>query len=247
MKKILVLFTLCLLVGCMGKKTVEVNYAYSNHHEVVEKTLVKIDSKKSDEILFDGIDSVDVFYKKLDGNQVEFSIVNYTDYYYSGEVDFDVCEFKISFEAIVPKGEVSQVIECPNFKEDSSYSFNGQLYERNDDYQFDIEYEVYFYEDDETLFDYVLNLDVISDEDLIQLSHFVYIENILGNYEGEMWIRVYPMGKYKEAYELNTPEAWNDLDANYVVGKIWIDTENDIAEIYTANDELIERVNYAKK
>ena len=156
MKKILMLLTLFLLAGCQNKESVEVDYVYSNHNEVAENVLVPIDKKQSSEILFENNESVDVFYTVLEDSKVEFSIVNYTDYYYSGDIDFDVCEFKISFEAITPHGEVSKTIECPNFKEDSAYSYIGQLYERNEKHQFDIEYNYYVYEDDEEMFDYLL-------------------------------------------------------------------------------------------
>lgn len=247
MKKIWILLFLCILVGCQSKRSVEVDYVYPNHREIAESTLVKIDEKTSDKILFDDNESVDVFYTKLEDSNVEFSIVNYTDYYYSGEIDFDVCEFKISFDAIIPYGEVSQTISCPNFVEDSEYSYYGQLYERNEEHKFDIEYDYYIYEDDEEMFDYLLKLDTITNEHLIELSDFLYVENVLGNYEGEMWIRVYPMDKYEETYEKNTEEAWNELDSNYIAGKIWLDTANDIAEVYSKDDELVERINYAKK
>lgn len=97
------------------------------------------------------------------------------------------------------------------------------------------------------MFDYLLKLDEITNDYLVKLSDFLYVENILGNYKGEMWIRVYPMDKYEETYEKNTEEAWNDLDSNYIAGKIWLDTANDIAEVYSKDDELVERINYAKK
>lgn len=247
MKKLFLLLALCLLAGCSRKETVEVNYIYPNHKEIVEKTLVKIDEKESDKILFEDEGSIDVFYTKLEDSKVEFSIVNYTDYYYSGSIDFDVCEFKISFEGIAPHGEVSQTIECPNFVEDGEYSFNGQLYERKDEYKFNIEYDFYRYEEDEEMFDFLLKLDTITNENLVELTNFLYIENILGNYEGEMWIRVYPMDKYEETYEINTEAAWNELDTKHIAGKIWLDSANDIAEVYSNTDELIERINYAKK
>lgn len=247
MKKLLILLFLCILAGCQSKATIEVDYVYPNHREIVESTLVKIDEKTSDKILFDDNDSVDVFYTKLKDSNVEFSIVNHTDYYYSGEIDFDVCEFKISFDAIVPHGEVSQTISCPNFDEDSEYSYYGQLYERNEEHKFDIEHDYYIYEDDEEMFDYLLKLDDITNKHLIELTDFLYTENILSNYDGEMWIRVYPMDKYEETYEKNTEESWNELDSNYIAGKIWLDTANDIAEVYSKDDELVERINYAKK
>lgn len=247
MKKFLVLLTLFLLVGCRSKETVELDYVYPNHREIADKVLVALDKKKTKEILYDDENSFDVLYSQLDDSKVEFSIINYTDYYFSGVIDFDVCEFKLSFETIVPNGEASKTIECPNFVEDSSYSFIGELYERKDEYKFDIEYGYYFYEEDEEMFDYLLKLDQISNEHLIELADFLYIENILGNYKGEMWIRVYPMEKYEEVYEINTEAAWNDLDSNYIAGKIWLDTANDIAEVYSKDDELIERINYAKK
>ena len=247
MKKLLLLLTLCLLAGCSSKESIEVNYAYDNHHELAESVLVEIDKKQSDEILFKSNEAVEVYYTKLEDTKVEFSIINNTEYYYSGNVDFDVCDFKVSFEAIVPHGEVSQTIECPNFKEDSQYTYTGQLYERNDDNKFDVEYDYYQYIDDEEMFDYLLKSEDITDEQLIELSDFLYIENILGNYEGEMWIRIYPMEKYKETYELNTEAAWNELDSKYIAGKIWLDTANSIAEVYSKEDKLVERINYAQK
>lgn len=246
MRKIWIILVLCLLAGCQNKETVEVNSIYSNRHEVVEETLTPIDEKESEEIISNE-QSFDVFYDRVDESKVEFSIVNYTDYYYSGEIDFDVCEFKISFEAIVPKGEVSQTIECPNFKEDSGYSYTGQLYERNEGNRLNVEYNYYVYEEDEKLFDYLLNVDEITNEHLIELSNFLYVENILGNVETEMWIRVYPMEQYEETYRINTEAAWNDLDSNYVAGKIYLDTVNDLAEVYSKDDTLIKRINYAKK
>lgn len=64
MKKLLILLFLCILAGCQSKATIEVDYVYPNHREIVESTLVKIDEKTSDKILFDDNDSVDVFYTK---------------------------------------------------------------------------------------------------------------------------------------------------------------------------------------
>lgn len=246
MKKIGLLFCLCLLVGC-SKNNVEVDYVYDTHSKTVENVLIPIDKEKSNEILYEDEDSIDVFYEVENDSKVKFTVFNYTDYYYTGDIEFDVCEYKVSFEGVAPYSYVSKSIECPKFEKESEYTYSGQLYERNEEYAFDIAYECYFYEDDDTLFDYVLDKDEISNDDLKELAKFIYTENILSNHEGEMWVRVYPMKKYEEAYEKNTQEAWNELDSQYIAGKIWIDTENDIAEIYSGIEaELIERINYAK-
>lgn len=249
MKKLFVLLIICILAGCNSKESIEVNYVYENHNEIVKKVLEKIDKEESERILFEENDSFDVFFEKSkeDKNQVIFTVFNATDYYFSGEIDFEVCEFKMSFNGLAPFSNASQTISCPEFVEESSYTYTGELYQRKEEYAFSTPYEFYIYEDDETLFDYTLDLEKITNEDLKDLAEFIYLENILSNYEGEKWIRVYPQEEYLDAYEKNTDDVWNMLDRKYVAGRIWIDTENDIAEIYSGiENELIERINFAK-
>ena len=102
-------------------------------------------------------------------------------------------------------------------------------------------------DDIKALSSFTATVNSLTNKHLIELTDFLYTENILSNYDGEMWIRVYPMDKYEETYEKNTEESWNELDSNYIAGKIWLDTANDIAEVYSKDDELVERINYAKK
>ena len=94
---------------------------------------------------------------------------------------------------------------------------------------------------------YSLDLKEITNDDLKAFVNFLYTESVLANYEGEMWVRVYPKEAYDKAYNTDTDAAWNELDTKYLAGKIWIDSENALAEIYhPTKDELIERINFAK-
>ena len=245
MKKILAVLALCLLAGCSGKETIEADYVYSNHNDIVDQVLG--DPLDKDEALkiLDGDDSIELYYDNADDEQIILYVFNNMDYYYTGTIELDACEFKLSVSGMAPHTHVTKTVECPEFEEDSQFSYNGQLFERNEENAYRTAYEVFGYEEDDTLYDYVLNLTDISDDELKALAHFLYTEIILGNYEGEMWVRVYPKDAYDEAIDKNTDEAWNDLDANHTAGKILIDAENKFAEIYKGNSsELLEKIDF---
>lgn len=247
MKKLLTALALCLLAGCSQKETIEVDYVHSNHADIVDQVLGDPLGKDETQKIFDSTESVDLYYDIVDENQVTLSIFNNMEYYYTGTVELDACDFRLSVSGLAPYTYASKTIECPGFVEDSEFTFTGQLFERNEENAYKTAYEVYYYEDDDTLYDYVLDLADITEDELKALAGFLYTENILGNYEGEMWIRVYPKAAYDEAYSTNTDEAWNNLDANYTAGRIWVDAENDIAEIYAGtSSDLIARINFRK-
>ncbi|MGN1343038.1 MAG: hypothetical protein ACI4U3_00565 [Traorella sp.] len=240
------LLVLFLLVGCNAKKSIEVEYANSNHNKIVEEVLKGKLDKKETQTLFEQENSIDVYYELLEDDQVELTVVNNIDgYYFSGEIDLDACPYKLSVTGLAPNGYVSQTMECPNFEDQSKYQFTGSLLYRSDDSKYDVKYEIYSYQDNMNLFDYVLDLDEIVASDLKELASYLYTENVLLNYQGEMWVRVYPKEAYDEAYKLDSEAGWNNLDKNYLKGRIWIDAANDIAEVYIG-DELIDRINFAK-
>ena len=247
MKKLLCLLALFMLFGCSGKEIVEVDYVHENHNEIAQKVLGESLGKDETKKIFDSNESLQVYYEDVDENNIKLVLVNNMEYYFTGDVEFDVCEFKVSVNGLAPNGYVSKTIECPNFTENAEFIFTGKLYSRNEEYAYDVKYESYYYEDDETLYDYALALDTITNDDLKEFVNYLYTENVLTNYEGEMWVRVYPKTAYDNAYELDTEAAWNELDTKYLAGRIWIDAENDIAEIYDPlKDELVERINFAK-
>lgn len=247
MKKLITVLALCLLAGCSSKETIEVDYVHANHNDVAEKVLGEPVGKDETSEIFEGSENVDVYYEVVDDNQVTLSVFNNMDYYYTGTVDLEACDFQLSVTGLAPYSYASKTVECPNFAEDSEFTFTGTLYERNDENAYTTPFEIYYYEDDETIYDYVLDLSLeeITEDELKKLADYLYTENILSNYEGELWVRVYPKAPYDEAYNANTDEAWNQLDSESFVGTIWVDAENDIAEIYDGKTtELIERINY---
>ncbi|WP_294561399.1 hypothetical protein [uncultured Traorella sp.] len=247
MKKLAAVVALCLLAGCSSKETIEVDYVHPNHNEIAEQVLGEPLGKDETQEIFESTESVDVYYEVVDDTQVTLSIFNNMDYYYTGTVDLDACEFQLSVTGLAPYSYASKTVECPNFAEDSEFTFTGTLYNRNDENAYTTPFEAYYYEDDDTLYDYTLDLSLeeINEDELKKLANYLYTENILSNYAGEMWVRVYPKTAYDEAYGMNTDEAWNKLDSESFVATIWVDAENDIAEIYDGQtSELIERINY---
>ena len=246
MKKLLCLLALFMLFGCSSKETVEVDYVHSNHKEIAEKILGNALSKEETQKAFDSSESLEVYYEEAENN-VTLVLLNKMDYYFTGKVDFDVCPFKIEVTGLAPNGYASKTIECPDFDENSEFVFTGKLYSRKEEYEYNVKYESYYYEDDDTLYDYALDLKEITNADLKDFANYLYTESVLSNYEGEMWIRVYPKEAYDQAYNIDTEAAWNELDTKYLAGKIWIDSETALAEIYDSKtDELIERINFAK-
>lgn len=246
MKKLLCLLALFMLFGCSSKESVEVDYVHSNHKEIAEKVLGNALGKEETQKAFDAEESLEVYYEE-DGDNVKLVLLNKMDYYFTGNVEFDVCPFKIDVVGLAPNGYASKTIECPEFTESSEFVFTGKLYSRKEEYEYNVKYESYYYEDDETLYDYSLDLKEITNDDLKAFVNFLYTESVLANYEGEMWVRVYPKEAYDKAYNTDTDAAWNELDTKYLAGKIWIDSENALAEIYhPTKDELIERINFAK-
>jgi len=247
MKKLLCLLALFMLFGCASKEFVEVDYVHSNHKEIAEEVLGDALSKGETKKVFDSSESLEVYYEEANGDDVTLVLINKMDYYFTGQVQFDVCPFRIGVTGLAPGGYASTTIECPDFTENSEFVFNGKLYSRKDEYKYDVKYESFYYEDDETLYDYSLDLKEISKDDLKEFVEYLYTENVLMNHEGEMWIRVYPKEAYDKAYNADTEAAWNELDTKFLAGIVWIDSENALAEIYDSKtEEVIERINFAK-
>lgn len=245
MKKILTVLALCLLAGCSGgKESVEVDYVHSNHLDIAAKVLGNPLGKDETKEIFDTTESIDLYYDREDDENVKLTIYNNMDYYYTGSVELEACEFKLTVTGLAPNSYASKTLQCPEFVDDDEFSYEGQLSKRNDEYAYDTSFEIYWYEDDDTLFDYVLDLEEIKEDDLKALANYLYTENVLGNFEGETWVRVYPKAAYDAAYELNTDAGWNQLDSEAFAGTIWVDAQNDIAEIYGTDQTLIERINF---
>ena len=249
MKKFGLIVLMLMLVACSTKEIVKIDYMHDKHDEIVAEVLTPLGKNKSDEILYESEENIEVYYDvdTEDKSKVTFTILNLSDYYYTGEIEFDSCEYKISVDGLAPDASVEQSIVCPEFVEDSEFTYTGLLFERKDEYKYDVAYDYYYYEDDEIMFDFVLDLETITQEDIKAFTEYLYIENILSNYESEMAIYVYPKAAYDKDYNENSEEAWNDLDTNHLAGTIWLDTKNDIAEIYDGKTfELVERINFAK-
>lgn len=245
MKKLSILVALLLLVGCgSSKETVETEYNNKNHNEIV-KTLIgdPLDKDKTKEI-FDKSGSVDVYYEKVNETDVTLTIVNNMDYYYTGTIDFEVCPFSVTTTALAPNGYASATIECPEFVEDDEFTYNGTLHERNEENAYNVSIESYYYEDNDELFDYVLDLEEVTLDDVKELAKYLYTESLMMNYESEMVVKVYPKAAYDVAFEASTEEAWNKLDEESMAGRIWLDVNSDFAEIYDVNGDLVERINY---
>ena len=247
MKKLLCLLALFMLFGCSSKETVEADYVHSNHNEVAKKVLGDALSKSETQAIFDSNETLEVYYEQVDDNNVTLVLVNNMDYYFTGKIEFDACKLAVSVTGLAPNGYASKTIECPEFDDKSEFIYTGNLYTRNEEYAYNVKHESYYYEDDETLYDYALDLEEITNDDLKEFVNYLYTESILANYEGEMWIRVYPKKPYDNAYKVDNEATWNELDTKYLAGRIWLDAESSMAEIYhPTKDELIERVNFAK-
>lgn len=246
MKKYWIILMLFLLAGC-GKESIETTYANAHHNEIAEKVLSSdaVEKKKADEI-FKSDASLDVYLNKKDETMMEVTLYNNMDYYFTGEVEFDFCEYKVNTTGLAPYGYTSAEIECPNYidGDEAEFRFSGKLYERNADNDYDTGIEIYYYEDNEDLFDYVLDLDKIQYEDMKKLTEYLYTESVLMNYEYEMTIKVYPIKPYKETYNAGNSDAWIQLDEESLAGKIWLDANSDFAEIYDADGVMIERINF---
>ena len=102
MKKLAAVVALCLLAGCSSKETIEVDYVHPNHNEIAEQVLGEPLGKDETQEIFESTESVDVYYEVVDDTQVTLSIFNNMDYYYTGTVDLDACEFQLSVTGLAP-------------------------------------------------------------------------------------------------------------------------------------------------
>lgn len=245
MKKLVFLTAFLLLAGCSSKDEVEVEYIHENREEIVDKILGNSLSDEETQKIFDSGNSIDVYYERLDENQIKLTVQNNMEYYYTGSVDFEVCPYKLKVTALPSDSYLSQVIECPDFVDDSEYTYEGKLYSRNEENAYSIQYEKVAYEDNEAWFDYALDLslDEINVDEMRKLTKFIYEENVLSNYDGEMFVGVYPLEPYNETYDENSSEAWNRLDSEYLAGMVWVDTNNAVGEIYDKDGNFVERMN----
>lgn len=234
---------LLLVAGCSSKETVETEYFNEAHNEIVEEILGDPLSKDETTKIFNESDAIDVYYEWIDESKVALTIFNNMDYYFSGDVEFEVCPVNVKTTGLAPKSYATATIECPDFVEKSEFEFKGRLYERNQKNEYPVKYETYYYEDVETAFDYVLELDKISKENLLDLARFIYTENVASNWNGEMTVRVFPKKEYDLAYEKNSADGWKELE-KHLVGSVWIDSNEDFAEVYDGNGDLIDRLNF---
>lgn len=228
-----------LLCACSsGSKyeTVEIEYLNPNRDKVISevlqsKPIAKTETKK---ILDDRNTTIEVYYDDPVNDEYTIQVVNLSDYYFTGHVDFPECEKSINVKALPPKSGDFATFVCPAFDADADFEYDGDLYERTEEAAFNVEMDIYYFEEDDTIYDYVLDSDNIDAEMIRSLADYLYTESVLGNLEGTFNMYVFAKSDY---------DAGNYTD-EYIKAVIWLDQANDLAEIYANDGSLVERINY---
>lgn len=234
MKKTSLLLSLCLLTACSSKAETSITYINEKRGEIMkevlnEEPISKDEMKKQ----LDADDSIEVYYEEKDAALL-LHVVNNTDYYYTGTIDFDACEAKLKVEALPSGQSIVTEFECPNFDKSGGYVFDGKLYDRQDEKKLGFGIETYYYKEDEEMVDYVLDIDVIGEEQLMMMANYLYTEAVLANVEYEINAYIYTKKGYDD------PES-NDLGYS---GYIWLNQASNVVEVYGVNGELIQTIEF---
>lgn len=241
LKTLSVLSMAALLCACSsGSKyeTVEIEYLNPNRDKVISEVLQSkpIAKTEAQKIFDDPSTTIEVYYDDPVNDEYTIQVVNLSDYYFTGHVDFPECEKSISVKALPPKSGDFATFACPAFDADADFEYDGDLYDRTEEAAFDVEMDIYYFEEDNTVYDYVLDSDNVDAEMIRSLADYLYTESVLGNLEGTYNMYVFAKSDY---------DAGNYAD-EYIKAMIWLDQANDLAEIYANDGSLVERINYRK-
>lgn len=241
LKTLSVLSMAALLCACSsGSKyeTVEIEYLNPNRDKVISEVLQSkpIAKTEAQKIFNDPNTTIEIYYDDPVNDEYRIQVVNLSDYYFTGHVDFPECEKSISVKALPPMSGDFATIACPAFDADADFEYDGDLYERTEEAAFNVEMDIYYFEEDHTVYDYVLDSDNIDAEMIRSLADYLYTESVLGNLEGVYNMYVFAKSDY---------DAGNYAD-EYIKAMIWLDQANDLAEIYANDGSLVERINYRK-
>lgn len=226
-----------LLCACSAKyESVEVDYLNPNRDKVIKEVLKsKPISKAHAQKVFDNINTtIQVYYDDPVNDEYTIQVVNMSDYYYTGYVAFPECEKQIELKALPPLSSHTASFACSVFDVDADFEYRGDLYERKEDKDFTVPMEVYYYEENDMIYDYVLDSDAIDEAMIRSLADYLYTESVLTNLDGTYNMYVFAKSDY---------DAGNYED-EHIKGMIWLDQVNDLAEIYSGDGSLLERINY---
>lgn len=241
LKTLSVLSMAALLCACSsGSKyeTVEIEYLNPNRDKVISEVLQsKPIAKTEAQKIFDNPSTtIEVYYDDPVNDEYRIQVVNLSDYYFTGHVDFPECEKSINVKALPPKSGDFATFACPAFDADADFEYDGDLYDRTEEAAFNVEMDIYYFEEDDTVYDYVLDSDNVDADMIRSLADYLYTESVLGNLEGTYNMYVFAKSDY---------DAGNYAD-EYIKAMIWLDQANDLAEIYANDGSLVERINYRK-
>lgn len=241
LKTLSVLSMAALLCACSsGSKyeTVEIEYLNPNRDKVISEVLQsKPIAKTEAQKIFDNPSTtIEVYYDDPVNDEYRIQVVNLSDYYFTGHVDFPECEKSINVKALPPKSSDFATFACPAFDADADFEYDGDLYDRTEEAAFNVEMDIYYFEEDDTVYDYVLDSDNVDADMIRSLADYLYTESVLGNLEGTYNMYVFAKSDY---------DAGNYAD-EYIKAMIWLDQANDLAEIYANDGSLVERINYRK-
>ena len=99
-------------------------------------------------------------------------------------------------KALPPMSGDFATIVCPAFDADADFEYDGDLYERTEEAAFNVPMEIYYFEEDDTVYDYVLDSDSIDAEMIRSLADYLYTESVLANLEGTYNMYVFAKSDY---------------------------------------------------
>ena len=234
-----VLSMAALLCACSsGSKfeSVDIVYLNPNHDKVMSEVLQSkpIAKTEAQKVFSDPNTTIEVYYDDPVNDEYRIRVVNLSDYYFTGHVDFPECEKSINVKALPPMSGDFATIVCPAFDADADFEYDGDLYERTEEAAFNVPMEIYYFEEDDTVYDYVLDSDSIDAEMIRSLADYLYTESVLANLEGTYNMYVFAKSDYDA----------NNFGDDAIKAVIWLDQVNDMAEIYANDGSLVERINY---
>lgn len=234
MKKLWIVLGSLLLAGCATYETIKVEYVNNNRDEIIDKVLEKKELPNSEELLKDLDASIDVYYYELEGEgEYTIEIANSSDYYYTGNIEFEECKQRIEMTALPPYSSTYTDIVCPAFNKDGDFFYQGKLYDRKEEYRLEDPYEFYYYEEDDTVYDYVFDKESLDEAYIKKFADYLFTEMVLVDLDYATFNYLYTKEKYDaEQYD----------EAYY--GYIWVDPINDFVEIYDSEGNMVERINH---
>lgn len=203
-------------------------------HEVVKQVVSNDDISDFDK---DNIRNnnlfVQVYYQEaVDGN-VEIELYNPSEFFLSGKVVFTECKSGVELEAVPPYGSAFHTLACPAFDADADFEYESYYHDYKDGQVAPIEYEIYYFEEDNTTYDYVINQAALNEEEFKAMADFMYKDSVLRDEDGAYTGYFFT----KEGYDTE------DFEGSFI-GSVWVDPIQDFTEIYDQEGNLLQRNNY---